>query len=1017
IIFGGYSISTGCGHGDINDSVCRVQTFDASLRRLWKSEQLGAHFVGANVCALPQGRGRRPGVHAFTAIAGGMRTELGSVHGLDPRDGHTLFTYRANSSLRSSLAAALTPGRETNVVALPLDGALQLLDPEGRSVHPVIQLGGPFAQVHFAADLDGDGSPELVSGDQQGRLFVTDLSGFESCRVSRLRYEPGPDDKLWAVCAPWDVDGDGRCEVVVAPHTESGALGLDLYKVAPASPIEARLGNAPGGVPGELTAFEWAPHGESLLVQDNAGAVTLRRWRRGSGETVATLRDVRGAAFSADGRQLAAVVEGVPVVRPIAARLVVAPTHPSHGQANAMAVRLPPQAAPMGALPHLARGGRLVVIDTSTGRARDLATGDFDARVAWTRAGQVVASRVAGPSMDLFTYDPAGGAGRPLPGASRPDVDEAAPLVSGADGFVAFTRWDAVRLPFRPDYLAAKLWSVPADGGETRALNTDAALYRGLRAIRAGLDQDFLRRLDQPEAHYLFSTCVQAAGSPQLPLVASRLTVLGGHTHEQTTDFYLTPTDIWVTNAATGEMQAVTCDDERLESDPTLSPDGRWISFVTHPAAEGPETRDHVVVSGVTGEARLDVGEGACPQWSPTNPAELWFLRNGELRSATLSNQPPPRQPLSRGQLVLLGVLVGMVLTGSSLALRVPGRLAVLTRASLLALQMARQSGQSLLLVRIIRRLADLHAAIHALKNTVMVMPAYGERGEEDAAATLAYVVDPENVAAVMQGSQRVLRLVGEFAAHAREDRTVLRQLPPESAAQITDTVALLIASQELIERYIASFERDSGEFTAAGERGEAPTKALCERTLSDLTAFYELLTDERERTGLMDRLRDSLRHVQLLGVLQEARAATASQAAALGCTVTVAPSVSPMVYTPGDPTPLRQVLIDTIGNALEAVQRQQGAGAAAAEWNVEIAASEEGPAVVVSVRDNGCGLEAELVARLNSGATVSTKGQSRGGGFAAACRAMAAYPHGGISIASDGPGAGATVALTFEKA
>jgi signal transduction histidine kinase len=111
-----------------------------------------------------------------------------------------------------------------------------------------------------------------------------------------------------------------------------------------------------------------------------------------------------------------------------------------------------------------------------------------------------------------------------------------------------------------------------------------------------------------------------------------------------------------------------------------------------------------------------------------------------------------------------------------------------------------------------------------------------------------------------------------------------------------------------------------------------------------------------------------------------------------------------------GDPEKLRRVLINLIGNALDALEQAQ-----TPKPRIEVTAGENlaGTEVWLRVRDNGPGIEPETLQKIFS-PFYTSKRDGTGLGLALSKKVMDA--HGGSLEASSTPGAGAEFLLTFPK-
>jgi signal transduction histidine kinase len=111
-----------------------------------------------------------------------------------------------------------------------------------------------------------------------------------------------------------------------------------------------------------------------------------------------------------------------------------------------------------------------------------------------------------------------------------------------------------------------------------------------------------------------------------------------------------------------------------------------------------------------------------------------------------------------------------------------------------------------------------------------------------------------------------------------------------------------------------------------------------------------------------------------------------------------------------GDPEKLRRVLINLLGNALDALE---GAGTPGAKIEVTSGENLAGTEVWVRMRDNGPGIDPEALQKIFS-PFYTSKEEGTGLGLAISKKVVDA--HGGSLEASSTPGAGAEFLLIFPK-
>jgi outer membrane protein assembly factor BamB len=125
-----------------------------------------------------------------------------------------------------SFAVATIAGRRVVVIG-STDSLLRGVEPATGEPAWSYTLGG-YARPVTTADLDGDGGTEVIHGDDQGYLVVSDEDGAEAWSA---RLDVGPDGYVDAVAAA-DVDQDRRTEIAAAGSRffQSGPGGtLELY--------------------------------------------------------------------------------------------------------------------------------------------------------------------------------------------------------------------------------------------------------------------------------------------------------------------------------------------------------------------------------------------------------------------------------------------------------------------------------------------------------------------------------------------------------------------------------------------------------------------------------------------------------------------------------------------------------------------------------------------------------------------------------------------------------------------
>jgi len=181
------------------------------------------------------------------------------------------------------------------------------------------------------------------------------------------------------------------------------------------------------------------------------------------------------------------------------------------------------------------------------------------------------------------------------------------------------------------------------------------------------------------------------------------------------------------------------------------------------------------------------------------------------------------------------------------------------------------------------------------------------------------------------------------------------------------------------------------------------------------LRNFRALLTND-ERTGMLDLVTAALEGSSLRVVLQNAAREVEGHAKSSGVTVELAPGISPMIHVPGDPGAMQRAISSLLDNSIEAIRRRQDRPPDFA-GQVRIGVHEDRQAVLIELRDNGCGFAPQVLDAARRGERQSSKGPSGGLGLGSARRTLEQYPGGALDLFSDGPEQGATVTVRFEKA
>ncbi len=146
---------------------------------------------------------------------------------------------------------------------------------------------------------------------------------------------------------------------------------------------------------------------------------------------------------------------------------------------------------------------------------------------------------------------------------------------------------------------------------------------------------------------------------------------------------------------------------------------------------------------------------------------------------------------------------------------------------------------------------------------------------------------------------------------------------------------------------------------------------------------------------------------VDVRALVSGAVALVATETTRVGKEIHVAAPDAPL-RVQGDPVMLRQVVLNVLTNALDAIE---GTGHVHVEMGLE-AVEDHRPRVAVSIRDTGRGIAPEHLPNVFD-LFFTTKGVGKGMGLGLALSQAMIEQHGGtIAITSPGPGQGATVRL-----
>lgn len=119
------------------------------------------------------------------------------------------WVYQAGAKIGDSPQFYPNASDPTHVVVVSQDGVVSLVDRRGKPAWKS-ELGGECVASVGIGELDGDESPEIVAGLQDGNVIALDAGGTE-----RWRYKMSGRISNYRCPALADLDGDGRCEVIL----------------------------------------------------------------------------------------------------------------------------------------------------------------------------------------------------------------------------------------------------------------------------------------------------------------------------------------------------------------------------------------------------------------------------------------------------------------------------------------------------------------------------------------------------------------------------------------------------------------------------------------------------------------------------------------------------------------------------------------------------------------------------------------------------------------------------------
>jgi hypothetical protein len=144
--------------------------------------------------------------------------------------------YYPPSGIPAPTVADIGGDRRPEIVSAVPDGFVYAVGPTGRRLWRydyAVGAARTFASEVVAADLNRDGTPELIFGTyalkpRSGRLVVLSAAGRRLFDI-RLPHRGSDGNGIGVPAAPSiaDLDGDGRLEIVLSSFDH----GLDIYSV------------------------------------------------------------------------------------------------------------------------------------------------------------------------------------------------------------------------------------------------------------------------------------------------------------------------------------------------------------------------------------------------------------------------------------------------------------------------------------------------------------------------------------------------------------------------------------------------------------------------------------------------------------------------------------------------------------------------------------------------------------------------------------------------------------------
>jgi len=1008
VLVGTNSIANGYESNGTDDSHVYLIALRHDGRLLWRTRPLGGYFLGAVVCLAQLHGDGRPEIIA--AVSGGhpQRDDHGALYLLDARSGGVDRTYECGYSLVETAVGDVSGDSRVEIVTGGRDGLVRVFDGKLRPQHS-IPLRAP-AYVQAVADLDRDGKAEIVAITSDWRVVVVDCSpGYPSPTLSEFQFCAGASPSTYcpgrALVTSVATRGDPRLQIAAwftSPDREAATLRLlrvDRADLPALRGTVRRLSDSRRRV----SEFAWDPFGQRLaLVEEaqgrdqlrlvNAGGSGLRDLFRsdhltapcfGAGNRLAVIEPALDgprpdaefgrclmlnlADAAAKPVRVAGAEFGPPVWNPALQEWLCA-AHDRRGWwVTAISVQsevracTPPTAEPLGPRVAVMRAGKQILLSRS---------------LTYT-IPRAEPQRAAGCRTQVYCLDL--GTGKEVPVVTVPALTRA--LQSGAHGF------DATRVA---DWLSESQSLLPGVAGPSR-------------------------RTSEPARPVPVPMAVSPGGEAvALPLTLARyIRQPGGGDWVANS-----PHDLWVWNAPrSGDLQRATTSDDAFETNPSWSPDGRWLAYeVERQDLSSPSPEIWISTPGRPGGSKLT--EGSAPAWRPGDGkrSELAFLRKGQLWLADIGEPVVPKPPFyevavfpyaAGGSAGVLAVVLVVVL---GLVDRTRGFL----RSMYIAMQALSRSRTSVVLREVVTTMDNVESALHSLKNTVMLLPAIGDQAD-DLAESLGYVLSEENVSAIASLAERARQEIDRLADIRDEASHLLTTLPTEVRQGYERALEALFREQSVLEARARQLRRLADRFAGRERLTEREREELVGYACAEVQAFYRWLVDEESGTGLFDVVRQAPAALRVGPAIEQAVRAMSPRAAELDTAVTIHGKDLP-ARVPGDPGPLTQALSNLIGNALDAIAERAQAETEGYHGLIAVSVTTEAGVTQIKVADNGCGAEAALLQRLRQGESLSTKGKDRGVGLPAVRRTLSRYPLGNLALDSLGRGEGCVATVSFEE-